>query len=109
MRRFAIGIVTKAIKVIYCFEKDKFEELDKTTKKPTSLIANLINCSMNLVFEAKKGHRDHSEFFKIFCDFVACGPEAAQYLSKRNTIGRFMDYFYGQISPHNDFFRDMSD
>lgn len=113
MRRFIVGIVSTALRCVHQAEikstPEKIFVLDKKNDKPASIVGNFINCCINNIFESRKNMREYSEFFKLFVEIASLGPECVQYLVQRQVIGRFMDFFYDQISPMNDYFRDMSD
>lgn len=115
MRRFALGVISTAFKTAYNYKLKEGGEpfisgkgfrLDKTL---SSVLTNFVNCSINLIFESKTAGRDYSEFFKLFYEIATSGYQAVGYLISKKIIGRFMDFFYEEVSPLNDFFRDMSD
>jgi hypothetical protein len=37
------------------------------------------------------------------------GTEAREFLLRAKTIGRLMEFFFDEVSPHKEFFRDFSD
>jgi len=37
------------------------------------------------------------------------GPETRLFLLKAKTVGRLMEFFFDEVSPHKDYFREMSD
>ena len=115
MRRFALGVVATAFRIVYNYKLREGGEpftggkgfcMDKSL---SSVLTNFVNCSINLIFESKTAGRDYTEFFKLFHEIAACGHHAVGYLIGRKLIGRFMDFFYEDVSPLNAFFRDMSD
>lgn len=40
---------------------------------------------------------------------TSLGTEIREFLLKSKLIGRLMEFFYDEVSPHKDFFRDFSD
>jgi len=113
MRKFVVGLIMTAFTKV--FEKEikgnpqRLYEKDPKSAQPTTIIGNFINCLISLTFDAKTGTRDYSDFFEIFYQMARCGPEIAGYLIKHKYIGRILDFFFEKYSPHNKFFRDMSD
>lgn len=112
MRKFVIGLVSAAFSRLYEEEikgnPQKLYEKDPATGAPTTIAANFINCLISMTF-ASKYSREYTDFFKIFYRMARCGPEVAAYLIKHKFIGRLLDFFFEKASPHNQFFRDMSD
>jgi hypothetical protein len=41
--------------------------------------------------------------------FTSLGPEARLFLLRAKGVGRLMEFFFDEVSPHKEFFRDMSD
>ena len=41
--------------------------------------------------------------------FSSLGPEAREFLIRARIIGRMMDYFFEDVSPYKDEFRNMAD
>jgi ubiquitin carboxyl-terminal hydrolase 9/24 len=113
MQRFTVGLIMVAYRVVYEFEgkgaNNKLFDVDSKTQVPKTILANFTNSCINLIFEAKDNNRDFTEFFKIFCEMASCGHEVAEYLISKKVVGRLMDFFYEHVSPHNEFFRDMTD
>lgn len=113
MQRFCIGLITVAYRVVYEHEgksvNNRLFETDTLTSAPSVVLANFTNCCINLIFTAKENNRDYTEFFRLFCEMIACGSEVAEYLISKKVIGRLMDFFYEGTSPLNDFFRNMTD
>jgi len=113
MQRFTVGLLMVAYRVVYEFEgkgaNNKLFDVDSKSQIPKTILANFTNSCINLIFDAKETNRDFTEFFKIFNEMASCGHEVAEYLISKRVVGRLMDFFYENVSPHNDFFRDMSD
>ena len=113
MRRFVVGLLTAAYKVVFKYEGEgphnRMFDIDSKTNLPTTILSNFTNCCINVIFEAKKNNRDYSEFFRIFPEIISCGHEVAEYLISKKVVGRLMDFFYEAASPLNSFFRDLSD
>jgi len=40
---------------------------------------------------------------------TSLGPEIRAFFLKAKLIGRLMEFFYDDVSPHKEFFRDISD
>jgi len=115
MRRFGVGILSSAFKTVFNYQLQQDKEGILTTKEtekgkdPNYILLNFMNCCISLIFEAKYAGRDYTEFFRIFYEMASCGHQVVGYLISKKVVGRFLDFFYEQVSPFNDFFRDMSD
>ena len=115
MRRFVVGLLSLAFKTIFDYQLQEDKEGILSVKEtdigrnPNSVMINFMNCCISLIFEAKFAGRDYTEFFRIFYDMAVCGYQVVNYMISKKVIGRFLDFFYEQVSPFNDFFRDMSD
>ena len=40
---------------------------------------------------------------------ASLGPETRLFLLKAKTVGRLMEFFFDEVSPHKEYFREMSD
>lgn len=113
MRKFVIGLIAAAFSRVYENEikgnPQKLDQKDPKTGLPVTITGNFINCCISMTFDAKYSSRDYSDFFKIFYLMARCGPEVAGYLIRHKFIGRILDFFFEKASPHNKFFRDMTD
>ena len=50
-----------------------------------------------------------NQFFLLFARLSSLGPEIREFLLKAKIVGRLMEVFYDEFSPHRDTFREMSD
>ena len=40
---------------------------------------------------------------------TSLGPEIREFFLKSRLIGRLMEFFYDDVSPHKEFFRDLTE
>jgi hypothetical protein len=40
---------------------------------------------------------------------TSLGPEIREFMLKARGVGRLMEFFYDDVSPHKEFFRDMTE
>ena len=75
---------------------------------PRTILGNLINCTINLIYDVSLQTRDFTEFYQLFYMFAKLGPEIVNYLIDCHLIGIFMDNFYESASPYKEIFKNMS-
>ncbi len=115
MRRFTVGIVTLAFKIVFDYrltidgDSLLLPNSDAQESEMNTILTNFMNCCISLLFESKLVGRDYTEFFRIFYEISLCGHQIVRYLISKKVVGRFLDFFYEQISPYNEYFRDMLD
>ena len=49
------------------------------------------------------------QFFQLIARFSSLGPEAREFLLRAKGIGRLMEFFYDEVSPHKAYFRDYTE
>ena len=115
MRRFVVGLVTLAFRTVYNYKHQKDGQVFSGSSSGQGdqslelVLANFINCTISLIFEARASGREYTEFFRLLYNIAASGHDASGYLIIKRVIGRLMDFYFDRMSSYNDFFRDMSD
>lgn len=65
------------------------------------LIANLL--------EVKKYNTNLPQYFLLLSRLSSLGPEIREFILRLKGIGRMMEFFFDEFSPHKELFREMTD
>ena len=60
------------------------------------------------LFHVKSFVANCSQYFQLFSRLTMLGTEMREFLLHARAIGRLLEFFFDDISPHKDLFRDMS-
>lgn len=112
MRKFVVGILYCAMLKVYPVEKDQINAywlnpLDPNNNK--TVIANFALVLIRNIFLVKRFVAHCSQFFQLFARLSSLGTEMREFLLRAKTVGRLMEFFFDDVSPHKDFFREFSD
>lgn len=112
MRKFTAGLLYCAMLKIYPLEKDQLNEYWKDPTNPANNVTVLGNFGLVLlhnIFHLKKFVANFTQYFQLLARFTSLGGEAREFLLRAKGIGRLMEFYFDEVSPHKDYFRDFSD
>lgn len=85
-----------------------FEDINEDSNKQ-STVANLALVLIYNLFEVRRFMGNSSQYMQLIARITSLGPEIREFLLKCQLVGRLMEVFFDEVSPHKDYFRDMSD
>lgn len=97
---------------LYPFEKDRILAYWTNPANPennTSAIANFALVLITRIFDVKRFVANASQFFQLLARIASLGPEIKEFLLKARLVGRLMEFYFDEYSPHKELFRDMTD
>ena len=112
MRKFTAGLLYCAMLKVYPFEKHLLLDYWKNPLDPANnktVIGNFALILIKVLFEVKRFVANSNQYFLLFARLSSLGPEIKEFLLKARTVGRLMEFFYHDYSPHKEFFGDMSE
>jgi hypothetical protein len=112
MRKFTVGLLYCAMLKVYphqCQQLGQYWTVAQDQQKNTPLIGNFALIIMENIFIVKKFIANSSQYFQLVARLTSLGPEMREFLLKGKLIGRLMEFFFDDVSPHKEFFRDYSD
>lgn len=112
MRKFVTGLIYCAMLKLYPYEKDNLNDYwSSQEENPTSktTLGNFVLLLIYNLFELENFVANFSQYFQLLARFSSLGAEAQLFLLKAKAIGRLMEFFYHDVSPHKLIFTDMSE
>lgn len=110
MRKFITGILYCAMLKIYPVEKDRLNLYWKQPSQQSfTILGNMILIFLKNMYDLKRFVSHNPQYFQVLARFSSLGPEAREFLFRARIIGRLMDYFFDDVSPYKEEFRNMSD
>ncbi len=111
MRKFVVGLLYCSMLKVYEMEKANLNSvwLNKGQEYRKTVLGNFIMLLLNHLMDVRAYAKHHAQYFQLFARFSSLGPEAREFLNRARIVGRFMDFFFDEASPHQQTFRDMSD
>lgn len=112
MRKFVTGLLYCAMLKLYPEEKHLLRNYwvnPQNVANNQTKIGNFALILLQNIFQLKKFVANFPQYFQLIARFTSLGPEAREFLLKAKGIGRLMEFFYDEVSPHKEFFRDFSD
>lgn len=97
---------------LYPYEKNRILAYWIDPRNPannTTAIGNFALVLITRIFDVKAFVGNGSQFFLLIARITSLGPEIREFLLKAKTVGRLMEFFYDEFSPHKELFRDMTD
>ena len=110
MRKFVVGLLYCAMLKLYPEERHLLKAYwqNPLTNEP-SRIGNLAFILLYNIFQVKRFIAHSQQYFQLIARITSLGPEAREFMLKAKGIGRLMEFFYDEVSPHKEYFRDFSD
>lgn len=111
IRKLNTGLLYCAMLKRYPFEKDRILAYwadPANTANNTTSIANFALVLITRIFDVKAYQGNSSQYFQLFARIASLGPEIREFLLKAKLVGRLMEYFFDEYSPHKELFRDMT-
>lgn len=112
MRKFTSGLLYCAMLKVYPLEKDQMNEYWKDPNDPTNnstVLGNFALVLLHNIFHLKKFVANFSQYFQLLARFSFLGGEAREFLLRAKGVGRLMEFYFDEVSPHKDYFRDFSE
>jgi hypothetical protein len=112
MRKFTAGLLYCAMLKVYQVERTKLNDYwsDPTDPaKNSTVLGNFALILLNNIFYVKRFIGHMSQYMQLLARFSSLGGEAREFLLRGRAVGRLMEFFFDDVSPHKDFFRDMSE
>ena len=112
MRKFTVGLLYCALLTVYPLERAHLLDYWLDPADPshnTTVIGNLTLVLLRHLFDLKRFVAHFSQYFQLLARMASLGPEMRLFLLKGKAVGRLMEFFYDEVSPHKDYFRDMAD
>jgi hypothetical protein len=112
MRKFVTGLLYCAMLKLYPEEKHLLRIYWQNPQLPEnnqSKIGNLALILLHNIFQLKNFVGNFPQYFQLIARFASLGPEAREFLLRAKGVGRLMEFFYDEVSPHKEYFRDFSD
>lgn len=97
---------------LYPLEKDHLNDYWQDPHNPENnktVLGNFTLMLIHLLFEVKRFVANSSQYFLLLDRLSSLGPEMREFLLKCRAVGRLMEFFYDEFSPHKEFFRDMTE
>lgn len=112
MRKFTTGLIYCAMLKVYPVERSLINDYWTNPVDPAmnkTVIGNFSLVLINNIFQCKRFVMNFLQYTQLLARISSLGSEAREFLLKAKTIGRLMEFFFDEVSPHKDFFREMSD
>jgi len=110
MRKFTVGLLYCAMLKVYPLERQFINDYwqnptDSVNNK--TVIGNFTLVLIKMLFEVKKFVGHSNQYFQLFARLSSLGPEIREFMLKCKSVGRLMEFFFDDYSPHKVLFRDM--
>lgn len=112
MRKFTVGLLYCSMLKVYPQEKHLLSLYWSDPTNPDcnkSVLGNFLLVLIHNVFHLKKFVGNFAQYFQLLARASSLGSEAREFMLKAKGIGRLMEFFFDDVSPHREFFRDFSD
>jgi hypothetical protein len=103
MRKFVVGLIYCAMLKIYPVEKNNLNDYWSSPEEQPKSNTTLGNFALILIknlFTLKDYVANFAQYFQLIARFSSLGVEAQLFLLKAKGIGRLMEFFYHDVSPH---------
>jgi len=98
----------KAYETEHSLLKDYWVDPSNPANNKT-VLGNLALVLLFNIFQVKRFVAHCSQYFQLLSRLTQLGPEMREFLLRARAIGLLLEFFYDDISPHKDLFRDMSE
>lgn len=110
MRRFTCGLLYCAMLKLYPYEKHVIMDYWNNEDHPNrSTIGNLALVLIRVLFDVKRFVSNSNQYFLLLARLSSLGHEIREFMLKARTIGRLMEFYFDDYSPHRDFWREMTE
>lgn len=112
IRKLNAGLLYCAMLKLYQFEKERILDYWRDPGNHdvnTTTIGNFALILITRIFDVKRFVANSSQFFQLLARLSSLGPEIREFLLKARLVGRLMEFFFDDFSPHKEFFRDVSE
>lgn len=111
MRKFIVGILYCAMLKVYPVEKDQINAYWENPMDPNNnktVIGNFALVLVHNIFEVKRFVANCPQYFQLIARLSLLGTEMREFLLRAKTVGRLMEFFFDDVSPHKEYFRDFT-
>ena len=112
MRKFVAGLLYCAMLKLYPEESQHLNNYWIDPQNPANnqtKIGNFALILLHNIFNLKMYIANFPQFFQLIARFSSLGPEAREFLLRAKGVGRLMEFFYDEVSPHKAYFRDYTE